>query len=77
MSKTKRALDENIDVTDYRDTGEYGQLDEPTLDDIYINNLLSTLRALEGLILADYLPELVECSHRINKLLVEAEKAPF
>lgn len=76
MSLIKRSMPEYLDVTDPRDTGEY-QPDEPTLDDLFINSLISTLRALEGLTLSEYLPELHECRDRIEKLTVEAEKAPF
>ena len=77
MSKTKRALAEDIDLTDPSDTGEYGQLDEPTLDDLYINNIVVNLRALQGTNLSDYLPELIECKARLEKLLVDAERSPF
>lgn len=75
MSLTKRALAEDIDVTDERDTGDYG-VDEPTIGDMYINTLISTLRALDGRILDTYLPELTEAKHRLEKLIATAEM-PF
>jgi hypothetical protein len=76
MSKTKRALSEDIDLTDSSDSGFYGE-DAPTLDDMFINGLMSNIRALEGMHLDDYLPELIECKHRLEKLIVEAERSPF
>lgn len=75
MSKIKRSLAEDLDITDSR-APDYGD-DNPTLDDLYINQLINILRALEGQNMSGYLPELAEAQHRINKLYSDAEKAPF
>jgi hypothetical protein len=78
MSQIKRSLAEDIDITDPKDTGTYGREDDsPSLDDMYINQLIQTLRALENSYLPEYLPELTEAHTRIMKLQYDAEKAPF
>jgi hypothetical protein len=75
MSLIKRSLAEDVDITDSREA-DYGE-DSPTLDDLYINQLITTLRALEGTNMSGYLPELAEAHTRIMKLQFDAEKAPF
>lgn len=75
MSKIKQYLSEDVDITDSREA-DYGE-DSPTLDDLYINQLITTVRALEGQCMSGYLPELTEIHNRIMKLQFDAEKAPF
>lgn len=78
MSKIKQSLANELDITDItdsRDTGEYIK-DDPTLEDLFMNSLLNTVRALDGLTLTEFLPELTECRNRIEKLILEAER-PF
>jgi len=76
MSRIKRYLKEDIDVTDQRDTGDY-TIDEPSKEDFLINNLLVALQDLNEANLYVYEPELREAKKLITDLLDKAEKAPF
>lgn len=76
MSLTKRALAEDIDITDPRDTGNYGEVEEPTASDwamAEINNALITLEK-EGAI--GYVSELKEYRARIQTVIDNTLK-PF
>lgn len=75
MSMTKRALPEDIDVTDPRDSGAYGT-EEPTASDwamAEINNALITLEK-KGAI--GYVAELKEYRARLQDIIDRAVQ-PF
>lgn len=76
MSLTKRALAENVDVTDPRDTGNYGQPDEPTAQDWAIAGLFNEISSLEKHGGVGYVVELKEARQRLQKVIDNAVK-PF
>ena len=80
MSKTKRALPEDIDITDPRDTGNYGEVDSPSDTDMSMAGLFSALSTVEQRAsigeLFGYLDELRAIRERVDDLIREAER-PF
>lgn len=76
MSLTKRALPEDIDLTDPRDTGNYGQPEEPTASDWAISELYNAVGTLEKKGAIGYVVELKEIRARLQTVIDNAVK-PF
>lgn len=76
MSLTKRALAEDVDVTDPRDTGNYGEPDEPTASDWAMAELNNALITLEKEGATGYVTELKEYRARLQTVIDNTLK-PF
>lgn len=78
MSKIKVMLDEDVDVTDPRDTGNYGEPEstEPSQADWSISELNTALDRLEKCNAHGYVSELITVKLRLNRLIQKLEK-PF
>lgn len=76
MSLTKRALSEDVDVTDPRDTGITGQPDEPSASDWAVASMNNDLITLEKEGAVGYVTELKEYKIRLQKIIDKAVK-PF
>jgi len=76
MSLTKRALPEDVDVTDPRDTGNYGQVEEPSASDWAISELYNAVGTLEKHGATGYVVELKEIRTRLQTVIDNTLK-PF
>lgn len=76
MSLTKRALSEDVDVTDLRDTGFTGQPDEPSASDWAVASISNELTTLEKKGAVGYVSELKEFKVRLQRIIDKAVK-PF
>ena len=76
MSKTKRSLPEDFDISENVD---YEPRTIAVMDDtdMAINQLLSALVTLNDYKLYDYLPELETASRHLELLIEKASRAPF
>lgn len=83
MSKTKRSLPEDIDVTDPRDTGYDGQPSVPALTDadatdMAIANLFSAVDNVESRVdLERYVGELNAINERVETLIRRSGATPL
>lgn len=78
MGKLKQSLIDTPleDQTDPRDTGEYGQPDEPTASDWAISELNNAIITLEKEGATGYVVELKEYRERLQNIIDNAVK-PF
>ena len=76
MSKIKRSLPEDFDISENVD---YGPKSVQVLDetDMAVDQLLSALTALNDYKLYNYLPELVAAQRYLELLVEKANRAPF
>ena len=76
MSLTKRSLPVDVDVTDVRDTGNYGEPDEPTASDWAISELFNAVGTLEKHGAAGYITDLKSIRRRLQDVIDNTLK-PF
>lgn len=76
MSKIKRSLPEDFDISENVD---YGPKSVQVLDetDMAVDQLLSALTALNDYKLYNYLPELETAQRHLELLVEKANRAPF
>ena len=76
MSLTKRSLPVDVDVTDPRDTGNYGEPDEPTASDWAMAELNNAIITLEKNGATGYISEVKEYRERLQEVIKNTLK-PF
>lgn len=76
MSLIKTILPEDVDVTDPRDTGNYGEPDEPTASDWAISELFNAVGTLEKQGATGYVVDLKQIQKRIQAVIENTLK-PF
>ena len=76
MSLTKRALPEDVDVTDSRDTGNEEKSNEPTPSDWAVSELFNAVGTLEKQGATGYVVDLKQIRERLQKIIDNTVK-PF
>lgn len=76
MSLIKQSLPEDVDVTDERETGFYGEPQEPSHSDWAVSELINAIGTLEKFGAVGYVRELKTARARLQAIIDETVK-PF